>query len=79
MPLFCRFFLLTRPPVGAAAGCDLLILFLLHHKQDQKIVRSRPEPSAAPTEGDVRGIKKRQAFAGLPFFAVADAIISPGK
>jgi hypothetical protein len=25
------------------------------------------------------GIKKRQAFAGLPFFAVADAIISPGK
>jgi hypothetical protein len=25
------------------------------------------------------GTKKRQAFAGLPFFCIADAITSPGK
>jgi hypothetical protein len=36
-------------PVGAAAGCDLLILFF--QKQNQKIVRTRPEPAAAPTGG----------------------------
>jgi hypothetical protein len=34
-------------PVGAAAGCDLLIWFC--QKKSQKIVRTRPEPSSAPT------------------------------
>ncbi|MBK5414700.1 hypothetical protein [Pseudomonas sp. TH31] len=42
LPLFCRFPQSHAAPVGAAEGCDLLILVF-------KIKIKRSQPSAAPT------------------------------
>jgi len=48
---------MTNSPVGAAAGCDLLILFF-------KIKIKRSQPAAAPTPGISQAIKSPTTSSG---------------
>jgi hypothetical protein len=71
LPLFCRFVLLIPLPVGAAEGCDLLILIVQNFKKISL-------PAATPAWNKASGIKKG-ALGAPDFVCLMLCFTSPGK